>query len=171
VSIDCSDAWYGLGMVYFRQRKYRLSIYSLKKASIIQPENSDYLYMLGEAYTGLHKIDQAILAYSRASKLNPLDFEAWMACAQALFKKKRYDEAIRKLLQFCEYNDDNPTVNYRLAAYYTYQGDLTKGLLYFKKGLDLNFPEHRDMFSRFPKMRHYRDFKNLVEHFNQQDQP
>ena len=37
---------------------------------------------------------EAINAYSRAAELNPLDFEAWMACAQVLFRKKRVGEAI-----------------------------------------------------------------------------
>ena len=164
ISKDCSDAWYGCGMIYFRQKKFRLSISSFKKAASIQPANSDYWFMLGEAYTGLRKLDQAINAYSKASELNPLDYEAWMACAHVLFRKKRIDEAIQMLIQLYQYNHDNPTVNYRLAAYYTYQGDLSSALRYFEKGLSLNFQEHKEMFRRFPKTKSYHGFQRLVLH-------
>jgi tetratricopeptide (TPR) repeat protein len=162
IAKDCSDAWYGSGVVFYRQRKFRLSISAMKKATGIQPDNSDYWFMLGEAYTGLRKLDLAILAYSKASELNPLDFEAWMACAQVLFRKKRIDEAIQALEQVYQYNHDNSTVNYRLAAYYTYQDNTCKAIWYFEKGLKLNFPEHKEIFRYFPRTKTCHDLQCLV---------
>jgi tetratricopeptide (TPR) repeat protein len=170
LSKDCSDAWYGSGMIYFRQKKFRLSIASFKKATGIQPANSDYWFMLGEAYVGLRKLNQAIDAYSRASELNPLDFEAWMACAQVLFRKRRIDEAIHMLMRLYQYNFDNPTLNYRLAAYYFYQGDTARAIRFFEKGLALNFQESREMFRRFPKTKSCRDFQCLIETHVQLDE-
>ncbi len=163
ISGSCSDAWYGSGLIYYRQRKFRLSISSFKKAVGLQPVNSDYWFMLGEAYVAMGKLNQAINAYSRASELNPLDFEAWMACAQVLYRKKRIEEAICMLLRLYQYNHDNPTLNYRLAAYYTYQGDIRNALMYFEKGLTINFQEHKEVFKRFPKTKSCRDFQSMVE--------
>jgi cytochrome c-type biogenesis protein CcmH/NrfG len=119
--------------------------------------------MLGEAYAGLRKLTQAIYAYSKASELNPLSFEAWMAYAQVLFRKKRINEAIYMLLRLYQYNHDNPTLNYRLAAYYTYEGDICTALNYFEKGLTINFQEHKEMFRHYPKTRSCRDFLCMVE--------
>jgi tetratricopeptide (TPR) repeat protein len=163
ISEDCSDAWFGVGMVYFRYKKYNLSIDSFKKAASIQPANSDYWFMLGEAYTGIRKLNKAFNAYNRASELNPLDYEAWMACAQILFRKKRITEAIYMLTRFYHYNNDNSIINYRLAAYYAYQNDLSESLRYFKKGLSLNFPEHVEMFKHYPKTKLVPVFQIMIE--------
>jgi tetratricopeptide (TPR) repeat protein len=163
ISCDCSDAWFGKGMVYFRQKKYRPSISSFKKAVGFQPGNSDYWFMLGEAFSRYRKLDQAINAYSRAAELNPLDFEAWMACAQVLFRKKRVGEAINMLIQLYQHNHENPTINYRLAAYHAYQLDFVNANKYFEKGLRLNYPEHHEMFRQFPKTKTVTGFKTLIE--------
>ena len=162
ISKDSSNALYGLGMIYLQQRKFRTSISVLKKAIGLQPENSDYWFMLGEAYSGMSKIDQAIHAYSMACDLNPLDFEACLACAQAKFRRKRFEEALQMLVQLYAYDRENPTVNYRLAAYYVYLGKMDQALLYFEKGLSLNFNEHREIFKEFPRTRTCGEIKSLV---------
>ncbi len=165
IAEDCADAWFGKGMVYFRQKKYRLSIASLKKSVGLQAGNSDYWFMLGEALCKLRKFDQAIKAYSRAAELNPLDFEAWMACAQVMFRKKRIGEAINMLIRLYQRNHENPTINYRLAAYHVYQMDLVNAGKYFEKALKLNFKEHSDMFRQFPKTRSVASFRTMIEQF------
>jgi tetratricopeptide (TPR) repeat protein len=146
ISQDCADAWFGKGMIQYRQKKYRSSISSFNKAAILQTANSDYWFMLGEAFTRIRKLDKAIKAYSKAAELNPLDFEAWMACAQILFRKKRISEAIKMLIQLYQHNHENPTINYRLAAYHFYIRDHNSACKYFERGIKLNYPEHKEMF-------------------------
>ena len=160
---DCSDAWYGLGLIYFKQRKFRFSMSVLKKAIDIQPDNSDYWFMLGETFAGMRRYNMAIQAYTKAYELNPLDFEAWMASAQVLFRRKRIEEAIHTLKQIYQYNHDNSTVNYRLAAYYIYHQNPDTALFYFEKGLKLNFGEHKEIFRYFPKTKICHDFQRLVK--------
>jgi|GEM_PF-209395 len=163
ISADCSDAWFGKGLVYFRQKKYRASITSFRKAVGFQKANSDYWFMLGEAYARSRKLDQAIHAYSKAAELNPLDFEAWMACAQVLFRKKRIGEAINMLIRLYQKNHENPTINYRLAAYHAYQMDYINAYKYFEKGLKINFQEHYEMFRSFPKTKTIPAFRALIQ--------
>ncbi|HJZ40287.1 MAG TPA: tetratricopeptide repeat protein [Bacteroidales bacterium] len=171
IAQDCADAWFGKGMVYFRQKRYRLSISCFKKTVSIQSDNSDYWFMLGEAFSRSRRLDQAIDAYSRASSLNPLDYEAWMACAQVLFRKKRVGEAIGLLAQLYQYNHENPTINYRLAAYHAYQQDYMNAIKYFERGLKLNYHEHHEMFKLFPKTKSVPVFWNLLENHFQSNPP
>jgi tetratricopeptide (TPR) repeat protein len=170
ISQECSDAWFGLGMIYFRQKKYNISIDNLKKAVGIQPANADYWFMLGKVYSSARKLNWAIYAYSRASELNPFDYEACMECAQVLFRKKRIGEAVNMLIQLYQYNCDNAIINYRLAAYYAYQHNLVEAQRYFKKGLSLNFQEHIQMFRCFPKTKSFPVFKLIIEkHLHQRE--
>jgi tetratricopeptide (TPR) repeat protein len=134
----------------------------LKKASDLQPDNPDFFFMLGEAYTGLRKFPLAAEAYSMATELNPLDFEAWLACAQVRFKQKQFDRAIHTLLRSLQFSDSISTIYYRIAAYFTYAGDINQALSFFRKGLNLSFKEHKSILNRFPKMKQYHEFRQMI---------
>jgi tetratricopeptide (TPR) repeat protein len=107
----------------------------------------------------------AIDAFSKASELNPEDFEAKFACAQVLFKKRRIHEAIYILMRIYEKQPDNSQVNYRLAAYYAYQQNLFEAQRFLKRALYLNFNEHAEMFRHFPKTKTLPAFRLIIENF------
>lgn len=163
IAMDCAAAWYGIGMVYFRQRKYVLSIGTFRKAIALDPENSDFWFMLGEVYSRTRKLNKAIDAFNRASDLNPGESEAKLACAQVLFKKRNIHEAIYMLMQIYEYQPDNAILNYRLAAYYAYQQNLYEAQRFFRRALCLNYNEHVEMFRHFPKTRSLPAFRIIIE--------
>jgi tetratricopeptide (TPR) repeat protein len=160
---DCPEAWYGKGMVYYLQNRFRLAVSPFKKAVILQPENPDFWYMYGEASSAAGKLDQAFIAYTKASELNPHDIDAWLSCAQVMFIKKRITEAIHLLTRFYRYHENNASLNYRLAAYHAYLDNKQEALQYFEKGLSLNFQEHRGLFKSFPKTKNYPGFKRLID--------
>jgi len=163
ISCDCADAFYGTGIVYFRQKKYNLSISTIKKAISIEPQIAEYWLMLGEVYCRTRKLNKAIDAFSRASDLNPDDPEAKFAYAQVLFRKRRIHEAIYILMRIYEREPDNAQVNYRLAAYYAYQQNLFEAQRFFKRALFLNFNEHVEMFRHFPKTKTLPAFRLIIE--------
>jgi tetratricopeptide (TPR) repeat protein len=165
IAPDCSDAWYGIGVVNFRQKRYLQSTGILKKAISLQPANADYWYILGESYYGAHRFNKAIEAYIRASELNPYDYNILTACAQALFRKHRIAEAKIMLTKLHQFNREDPLINYRLAACHAYLGELTKAQYYFKKGLSLNFHEHNEMFKLYPKTKTLPIFRRILDNY------
>jgi tetratricopeptide (TPR) repeat protein len=170
IADDCSDAWYGTGIIYFRQGRNNLSVTTLKRAINIDPENPEYWFMLGEVYYRTRKLNKAISAYSMVSQLNPQDTEAKMACAHILFRKKRIAEAISMLVYLYQIDPDNAVISYRLAAYYAYNNELVEAQRYLKKGLVLNFREHAEMFRHFPKTKSLFVFRLIIEnHLRQHD--
>jgi tetratricopeptide (TPR) repeat protein len=170
ISSEYADAWYGIAIVYYRQRRYTPSINSLKKAIDLDPDNSDHWSMLGEVFNKTRKLNKAIDAYTRATELNPGDFDSRLACAQVLFKKRRIHEAIYLLMRIYEIEPDNALVNYRLAAYYAYQQNLFEAQRFFKRALVLNFNDHLEMFRHFPKTKSLPAFRLIVEnHCNKPD--
>ena len=54
---NCSDAWYGMGVIYLEQNEIYAFYLNLKKAIDIQPDNSDYWFILGEAQAELRKTE------------------------------------------------------------------------------------------------------------------
>jgi cytochrome c-type biogenesis protein CcmH/NrfG len=135
----------------------------MKKVIEIEPENSDYWFMLAELYTRQKKYPAAMEAYKKTLRINPRDHEAWLACAQLLFRRKRISEAIDMLCLSYKHINNNPTLHFRLAAYHAYQQEFTEAKKYFEKGLKLNYHEYKEMFRLFPKTREYGFFYNLIE--------
>jgi tetratricopeptide (TPR) repeat protein len=164
VNRDCAEAWFGIGSIYLRQRKYLLSISMIKKATSIQPANADYWFLLGKVYSSAHKFNKAIIAYTTASELNPYDYDTWMTCAQLLFRKKRILEATLMLTQLHQYNRNDSLINYRLAAYHAYQGELSMAQYYLKQGLAINYQEYANMFRQFPKTQSINVFRQIIDH-------
>lgn len=158
-----SDALYGKAVVLFKMKKFAQAVSSMKKALEIEPENSDYWFLLAELYTRQKKINPALEAYKKAVRINPRDHEAWLACAQLLFRRKRLDDAIEWLCLSYDHISHNATVNFRLAAYYTYRKNFEEAGKYFEIGLSLNHNEYREMFRLFPKTKEYDFFYNLIE--------
>lgn len=160
---DHGDAWFGKGLALMRLNKYSQSLSAIKKALMIDPEDADYWFTLGELYAAMHKYSQAIPAYKKAVEINPDDHEAWLACAQVFFKKRKICEAIKTLSQSYVHINANPTLHYRLAAYHVYQDDADNAGMHFEQALKLNYQEHQDMFSLFPKTREFGLFYALIE--------
>jgi tetratricopeptide (TPR) repeat protein len=93
----------------------------------------------------------------------PLDHEAWLACAQLLFSRRKINEAIEFLGLSYKHINNNPTLHFRLAAYYTYSKNFTEAGKHFEKGLSLNYQEYKEMFRQFPKTKGYSFFYNIIE--------
>jgi tetratricopeptide (TPR) repeat protein len=166
IADDYSLAWYGKGLALFRQKKYKLSYESFRKAITLEPDNYDFRIMFAETCIILGNFDKAIAAYSKAAELNPLDYEVRIACAHALFKKGKIEEAIQMLNKFYENHSNDSTLNYRLAAYYVYLNDRPNALYFFEKALTLNYQEHNDILVLYPKTAGYPGFQILIDrHF------
>jgi anaphase-promoting complex subunit 3 len=93
------NAWYGLGIIYFRQEKYNLSYHHFKRALSINPNSSVLLCYIGMVISqmGEKNIPQAMVAFEKASSLEPRNPQARYQRALLLLKLNRLDEALQEL--------------------------------------------------------------------------
>jgi len=158
-----SDALFGKAVVLYKLKKFGQAVASIKQALEIEPDNPDYWFILAEVYTRQKKFNAALEAYQKTVQINPLDHEAWLACAQLLFSRRKINEAIEFLGLSYKHINNNPTLHFRLAAYYTYSKNFTEAGKHFEKGLSLNYQEYKEMFRQFPKTKGYSFFYNIIE--------
>src|SRR6185295_13043589 len=64
-------AYYNLGKVYQKQRKWDKAVDAFEDATKRAPSNANYFYDLGEAYLEAKKIDGAEQALRKATDLDP----------------------------------------------------------------------------------------------------
>jgi tetratricopeptide (TPR) repeat protein len=95
---------YYLGVVYVIQRKWEPAVPLLQKASLIEPNNPDPYFHLGQALQSLGKHNEAIEALKKSIALNPSlshnDYQvatAHFRLGQSLLKAGRQDEGEKEL--------------------------------------------------------------------------
>lgn len=95
-------AYYNLGKVHQKQRKWDKAIEAFEQAVQRTPNNANYQYDLGEAYLEARRIDAAEGALKKASELDPKLFKAhWRlgVVYMLLERPKEADTALRKAIE------------------------------------------------------------------------
>ncbi len=67
-----------LGKIYVQENKPAQALPYLLHAQTLQPQDVEVLRSLGKAYAGLHRLREAALAYSDATRAAPGDASAWL---------------------------------------------------------------------------------------------
>jgi tetratricopeptide (TPR) repeat protein len=106
----------------------------LEHASRLKPQSAAVFRYLGECYTSIGKIDNAIVAYKKAIKQNPSD-AASLSALGFLFDQQGENPEIS--LMFCQesvkLSPENGLFRYRLGQLYFKQNRLDDALKEFKK--------------------------------------
>jgi tetratricopeptide (TPR) repeat protein len=95
-------AYYNLGKVLQKQRKWDQASEAFESAAQKAPNNANYQYDLGESYLESKKVDQAEKAFLEATKIDPKLFKAWWRLGlvyKSLDRPKEADNALRKAIE------------------------------------------------------------------------
>jgi tetratricopeptide (TPR) repeat protein len=95
-------AYYNLGKVYQKQRKWDKAIDAFEGAAQRSPSNANYQYDLGEAYLEAKHLDKAETALKKATELDSKLFKAqWRLGLVYLFQErpKEADLALRNAIE------------------------------------------------------------------------
>jgi tetratricopeptide (TPR) repeat protein len=95
-------AYYNLGKVLQKQRKWDQAAQAFESAVQKSPNNGNFQYDLGEAYLESKKLDQAEKAFLAATNADPKLFKAWWRLGSVykfLDRPKQADDAFRKAIE------------------------------------------------------------------------
>src|SRR5699024_11943694 len=94
-----ATAYYGLGNVYYQQKKYKEAQKNYKKAIESGLEEGDVFYMLGMAFKGDEQDLLALPYLLRATEINPKDteslFQYGLTLAQTRSEERRVGKECR----------------------------------------------------------------------------
>jgi tetratricopeptide (TPR) repeat protein len=88
----------------------------------IDPSNAGAEYVLGELARQSQNEDEAVLHFSRATKLDPKFAAAFLGLGISLVALKRYSDALSPLETAVRLEPGNPDAHYNLATAYTRSG-------------------------------------------------
>jgi tetratricopeptide (TPR) repeat protein len=134
------EAAFQAGKIYFEKDLPELGNKYYQKAIDLKPGNNLNYRFLGECYTEMDRVDDAVAAYKKAVLKHPNDAAALSALG-CLFDKKGENPEIAAL--FCRQSVDispqNGLFRHRLGELYEKQDEPEKALYEFKKASDLGF--------------------------------
>jgi len=163
---ELSEAWYGLAISYQNLGKFDRALYSVEKAVDLDDENPDFLFTLGKILIQVGNYREATIAFTKTTKADPYDYEAWMNLAELGNIRSGPEQALKVLKESYRYNRDVPEINYMMAGYYCLSGK--KDMLYksFEEGLKLSTDEHQMTFTLCPGIRNDKKILTLLSKYN-----
>lgn len=133
-------AGYGLSSALLRKGAADLAIDEVKKSITAAPEDPQGYQILADAYTYLHRYDDALEAWKQVEKISPGDFNTAGAVGMILIDEKRYAEAVAKLQPAVENNPKVARLAFTLGMALARSGDGDKAIVAFQKALAVNSP-------------------------------
>jgi tetratricopeptide (TPR) repeat protein len=86
-----------LSQVLVQNEKTEEALYLALKAADLEPDDIEAKELLAEIYSGINKIDPAILQYEEILKKNPEHKEARLYLSTLLIRARQYDRALKEL--------------------------------------------------------------------------
>jgi tetratricopeptide (TPR) repeat protein len=102
------------------------------------PDQIEYLYNLGMAYSDIGEIDEAIKNLTGVLDIEPMHINARVALGVALTRSKQYDEAIEILKTAITQDPNNPWANRNLGGALAQNNQLEEAVPYLRTAAELN---------------------------------
>jgi tetratricopeptide (TPR) repeat protein len=99
---------------------------------LLEPENTEYLLILGECEYRLGKIDDAEEVYKKLLEIDPTMMEAWLDASYIKFTKGEFEEAVELLKEAIKTDPDCHQYYYRLVCYLYELGLIKRSTVEFR---------------------------------------
>lgn len=114
----------------------------LEKLLVLDPENTQYLSLLGDIYYKKNDFDKAVSVYKNVIALNAKDVSSWRALAYIYFSLNMYTDAYQAFLNLIELDTTDPDCVFKLAEICEIIGDSKQAFKYFEKIEKFNDPHY-----------------------------
>ncbi len=132
------DAYFALGNLYFKQRKFTPAIEAFKKALELKPDDSFAVINIAGAYASLGRVDDAERFVLDYLKTGFQDSQLFYLLGNMNYLRKSYDKAIGYLDQCLALNPQSASAHNGLAAIYILRDDLPEAEEHLKAALAIN---------------------------------
>lgn len=132
------NAWYGLGLVFYRQEKNQDALVHFKRALKINASNSVLHCYLGMVLQAQGANDAALRVFDDAIRLDPKNNMAKFRKASSLVKLGQFQEALAELERVKENAPKEAQVYFSMGKIYKMLGQLDRAIVCLTKAMDLD---------------------------------
>ncbi|MFH0865677.1 MAG: tetratricopeptide repeat protein, partial [Bacteroidota bacterium] len=134
-----TDAWIGMGSVLDELGKTNEGINCILKALRLEPLNSEYWYVLGDAQMKAGLITDALDSYKKVSQFDGANPDIWLDYSDAYMKLNDIEMAVEIIIKGIEQQPENTSQRYRLAAYLLKSGNNMEAFETLETSLQLDY--------------------------------
>jgi predicted O-linked N-acetylglucosamine transferase (SPINDLY family) len=127
-----------LGLLYYRLKRYDLSLSLIKKAIEYEPNYVDAYNNLGVILSDVGQYDEAIECYQQAIRVNTNSFFAHYNLGNILREKGHFDKAITCYSKAIELNPTFAEAHCNLGYSLQQKGNLDHAISCYRKAIELN---------------------------------
>jgi Tfp pilus assembly protein PilF len=135
---EAQDAWDRAQETLFRRHNPKAGIDDLKKTVKSDPWFGPGYILLGLAYMQTQQWEEARLAFTEASKVEPGNAKAFLGLGSAFNEQGKFVDAQRALEHSLELNPDSAEAHYELARTFAELGVLQKALPHATRAIEIN---------------------------------
>ena len=134
---EASEAYYYLAHYFLRMKDNDKALAAFKKASLLEPDNVNYLETLAQMYLQSQDLESATETFERLSKAEP-DREDVLGMLVQLYSndKNQYPKAIATLDRMEQLDGMNERISYAKAEFYQKMGNGKAAIAEMKKLAD-----------------------------------
>ena len=142
----------------------------IAKAVECEPENPDFLYMLGDIQLRINLLEKAEDSFRKVLAINPDHVEIYVDLSEVVAERTGIIDALEIVNAGIKYSPGNSLNHYRAAAYQLLLG--TKKHWRWKHSnahLFLTAKSVQEIFSYLPEIIQYPEFMELIEQYKPTD--
>ena len=135
---DVTDAYFTLGNIYFRQRRFEEAIPAFLKAFEKKPDDSFTVINIANSYASLKRFDEAEAFVLDYFKKGFSDSQLYYLLGNMNYIRQKYDKAIAYFEKCLSLNAESVSSHNALAAIYTIKDDLARAEENIQAALRIN---------------------------------
>jgi arylsulfatase A-like enzyme/uncharacterized protein HemY len=135
---EINDAYFSLGNIYFKERRFKEAIPAFEQALERKPDDSFAVINIANSYQGLGKPEEAERFVIEYLKKGFSDSQLYFLLGTLNFVQKKYDQAIKYYDECISLNADSAASHNALAAIYLVKDDLAQAEDHIRRGQAIN---------------------------------
>jgi len=157
------EVYYSIANLLYKKQKYWDALFYAKRATHLEESDSRYYVLYGKINIHLKMHREAARAFYQTVKLKPEVFYHWILLTDELIIERKYEKALKYLLDSLEYHGNNALILFRLAAVYYKTSNIRISLKYFKKAMLLDKKRYNEFFKICPEAKRSNEIKKLMK--------
>jgi tetratricopeptide (TPR) repeat protein len=157
------EVYYAIANLLFKKQEYWDALFYAKRATHLDDADSRFYVLYGKINSHLKMHKESARAFYHTVELKPEVFYHWILLTDELIYERKYDRALKYLLDSLEFHGNNALILYRIAAMYYKNCNTRTSLRYFKKAMLMDKKRYNEFFRICPEAKRSNEIKKVMK--------
>ena len=157
------EVYYAIANLLYKKQKYWDALFYAKRTTHLDESDSRFYVLYGKINSHLKMHRESARAFYKAVEVKPEMIYHWILLTDELIKEKKYDKALKYLLDSMKFHADSALILFRVAAMYYKTSNFRSSLQYFKKAMLMDDKRYNEFFKICPEAKRSNEIKKVMK--------